>query len=127
MKSNHRLALGLFAAAIVGGAAVHGLHAQTKPPVYVVVELEQITDAKALAANTERSNANMPISKHGGRYIVRGAPTMALDGAAPKRVVIIAFDNMEAVKAWKDSADQKNVDAVRMKATKSRVYVVQGL
>jgi hypothetical protein len=39
MKSNHRLAMALTAGAVIGGALVQGLHAQTKPPVYVVTEI----------------------------------------------------------------------------------------
>ncbi len=34
MKTNYKIAIALVAGAAVGGAAVQGLHAQAKPPVY---------------------------------------------------------------------------------------------
>jgi len=44
-----------------------------------------------------------------------------------KRLVIISFDNMDKLKAWDNSAAQKEINAVRLKATKSRQFFVEGL
>ena len=38
MKTNYKVAIALIAGAAIGGAAIQGLHAQAKPPVYVVGE-----------------------------------------------------------------------------------------
>ena len=37
MKANRKLAIALIAGVAAGGAIMQGLHAQAKPPVYVVV------------------------------------------------------------------------------------------
>ena len=64
----------------------------------------------------------------GGRFIIRSNKPVALDGAAPpNRFVVIAFDSEEKAKAWHGSQAIKEVNAVRMKATKSRAFVVEGV
>jgi uncharacterized protein (DUF1330 family) len=42
----------------------------------------------------------------GGKYLVRTLEITAIDGATPKRFVIIAFDSAEKAKAWNVSDDQ---------------------
>jgi uncharacterized protein (DUF1330 family) len=42
-------------------------------------------------------------------------------------MIIIAFDSVEKAKAWNDSADQKKVNDVRLKATESRSFIVEGM
>jgi uncharacterized protein (DUF1330 family) len=51
----------------------------------------------------------------------------ASDGTPPNRFVVIAFDSLEKAKAWTASAAQKEVDAIRAKTTKSRVFYVEGM
>jgi hypothetical protein len=48
MASRSKVLLAALVGATVGGAAIHGLHAQAKPKAYVVSELETL-DAKAAA------------------------------------------------------------------------------
>ena len=67
------------------------------------------------------------MEKAGGKYIARTEKITSLDGTPPKRFVIIAFDNVDKAKAWNTSEDQKKVDAIRAKTTKSRVFVVEGI
>ena len=38
MKTNYKMAIALIAGVAIGGAAVQGLHAQAKPPGYVVID-----------------------------------------------------------------------------------------
>ena len=40
MKTNYKVAIALVAGAAIGGAAIQGLHAQAKPPVYVIAEID---------------------------------------------------------------------------------------
>ena len=48
MTSKSKIVLATLVGAAIGGAAIHGLHAQTKPKAYTVTELETL-DAKAAA------------------------------------------------------------------------------
>jgi uncharacterized protein (DUF1330 family) len=66
------------------------------------------------------------LAAFGGQYLVRTENITNLDGTPPKRFVVIAFDSMDKAKAWSSSPSQKEVDALRMKATKSRQFLVEG-
>ena len=50
---------------------------------------------------------------------------IALDGAAPKSFIVIAFQNMKKAKSYSES--MKEFTAARMKTTKSRSFIVEGL
>jgi uncharacterized protein (DUF1330 family) len=127
MFGKYKLALAILGAAAVGGLAVQGLHAQAKPPVYVVIDIAEVVDAQAQRANTDRPTASTPTTQQGGKYLSRNGNITALDGKPPARLILIAFDSVEKAKAWNDSADQKKVTDVRMKATKSRSFIVEGM
>jgi uncharacterized protein (DUF1330 family) len=66
------------------------------------------------------------VASMGGHYLIRTDQITATDGTPPQRFVIIAFDSMDKAKAWSSSAAQKEVDVIRMKATKSRPFLVEG-
>jgi hypothetical protein len=63
----------MLAGVALGGIAVQGLHAQAKPPVYVVIDVGEVTDPAGWAAITGRTQqAVESISKDfGGRYLAR--------------------------------------------------------
>jgi hypothetical protein len=48
MKTKYLLAIALLAGAVIGGAAIQGLHAQTKPPAFVVAEID-VTNQEGFA------------------------------------------------------------------------------
>jgi uncharacterized protein (DUF1330 family) len=127
MKSTYKVAIALAAGAAIGGVAIQGIHAQAKPPVYVVIDIGEVTDAEGLKANTDRPVASTPTAMQGGRYLTRTDKITALDGTPPKRMIIIAFDSPEKAQAWNNSADQKKVNEVRAKSTKSRSFIVEGM
>jgi len=126
MKSNHRLVVAAVAGVAVGGAFVHGLKAQATPPVYVVVAISEITDPEGFKAIPSKSGPDT-LAPFGGKYLIRTEKITALEGAAPKRFVVIAFDSVENAKAWKASDSSKTVDAIRNNTTKSSQFLVEGL
>jgi uncharacterized protein (DUF1330 family) len=112
--------MALVVGAALGAATIQTLHAQAKSPVYVVVDIDEITDAAGYAAIGGRTAqaAAAVFKDSGGRYLARTDKITALDGNAPKRSVIIAFDSKEKAQAWYNSAAQKEVTAIRTKTTK---------
>jgi uncharacterized protein (DUF1330 family) len=62
----------------------------------------------------------------GGRYVIRTNNIAGSDGTPPKRIIVIGFDSMEKLKAWYASPAQKEVDAIRLKTSKSRQFFVEG-
>jgi uncharacterized protein (DUF1330 family) len=124
---NQRIALGLtlLAGVAIGATAIQGLHAQAKPPTYVVVAIRNITDADGYKAVIEKAPAAMANS--GGHFVVRTDKITSLDGPPPKRFVLIAFDSPEKAQAWHTSAAQKEVDALRIKTSDSLSFMVEGM
>jgi uncharacterized protein (DUF1330 family) len=129
MRTKYKMALAVVAGAALGAAAIQGLQAQVKPPVYAIVDIAEITDAEGFKAIGQRSNeaAAAVFKELGGRYLARTDKITAIDGTPPKRFVLIAFDSLEKARAWNSSAPQQQVNTTRMKNTKSRVFVVEGM
>ncbi|MFZ0845624.1 MAG: DUF1330 domain-containing protein [Pseudolabrys sp.] len=124
MKDGFKLALTLIAGAAIGAAAAGALKAQARPPAFHVAETE-VFDRDGYVKNF--IPLADPITKAGGgRFLVRGGNPVAMDGDAPKgRVVILEFENMDKLKAWR--ASMKDADAVREKYAKTRTYAVEGV
>ena len=128
MKSQYAVALTLAVGFGLGATAIQGLHAQAKPPVYVVIDIDEIADAAGFKAVIDRGPGNdAAVKDTGGRFLVRTQNITAFDGTAPKRSIIIAFDSAEKAKAWNDAAYIKETNAIRIKTTKSRSYIVEGM
>ena len=124
MKKLFAPALGLVMGIAMGAAAVQGIHAQTKPPVYVVIPILKITDPETFKKIAAISGPSAAAA--GGRYIIRGGNTTKLDGTPPERLVVIAFDSVEKAKAWADSPATKQVTELRTKSTQSLSFIIEG-
>ncbi len=125
MKTRHAVAFAIAGAAL-GALAVEGLHAQAKPPVYVVNEID-VTDKAGFQTYAEAQSKL--IQKHGGRYVIRGGKIVAtLAGTPPSdRYTVYMFDNQDSMQAWRDDPAQKDGLATRDKVGKFRSFVVEGL
>ena len=126
MRIQRIIALAVAVGLSLGVIATWSLAAQAKRTFYVVIEVDEITDADGYKAMTKMGPANIVEVKHAdGRYFVRTDNIAALDGAAPKRFVMIAFDSMERANGFYQNT--KEMTAMRIKATKSRAFIVEGL
>src|SRR5271154_3488784 len=97
MTTKYTLTLAMLAGVGIGAAAVQVLHAQTKPPAYAVVELE-------VQNPDEFTKEFLPLaskvfSQAGGKFLARPGIATAIDGTAPNRVALIAFDSLDKVVA----------------------------
>jgi uncharacterized protein (DUF1330 family) len=111
--------------AIAVGLGLGGLAAQAKRSVYVVTEVDAIMDADSYKAMMKMSPVNIAEAKYvDGRYLASNEKVIALDGTAPKAIIIIAFDNVDKAKAYYENT--KEITALRMKGTKSRSFIVEG-
>jgi uncharacterized protein (DUF1330 family) len=67
------------------------------------------------------------IARHGGKYLVRGGATETKEGGwTPKRIVVLEFPTMEQARKWYHSPDYAPALALRLKAAKSKVILVEG-
>jgi len=62
----------------------------------------------------------------GGRYIVHGGKIVTFEGEPPGQYVVIAFDSMKKVQAWRASAAFKEMYDL-YKIGKLRVFAVEGV
>lgn len=107
MKTNYKLALTLLAGIALGGAAIQGLHAQARPPAYIVVDLN-VTDQDGFANNFAPMVEKI-IVDGGGKYLAGGRKIVMIEGAPSNRFVMFVFPNLDQAVATFTSAAYKNV------------------
>ena len=126
MKTNDKVAIALIAGAAIGGAATQGLHAQVKPPVYVVGEIT-VTNVDAYAKDFVPL-VRASIMNAGGKAVAASQNVTSLEGAPQtSRVTINAFDSLEKAKAWRAGAEYTAARKLGDKYATFRAYVVEGL
>lgn len=125
MEMKRKITFAMLAGAGLGAAVVQGLHAQAKPPIYVVIAIQKITDAEAYKPLPEKGQAAAEAA--GGRYLIRTAKITGLDGPPPARLALIEFDSLEKAQVWYNSAAQKEADVIRAKSTDSLAFIVEGV
>lgn len=125
MEMKRKIAFAMLAGAGLGAAVVQGLHAQAKPPIYVVIAIQKITDAEAYKPLPEKGQAAAEAA--GGRYLIRTGKITGLDGTPPVRLALIEFDSLEKAQVWYNSAAQKEADVIRAKSTDSLAFIVEGV
>jgi Domain of unknown function (DUF1330) len=86
MKSNYKVAVAMLAGVAVGAFVVQGLHAQAKPPIYVVAEI----DVSNLDAYLKEyvPLAQAAIKAADGRILAVGQNITLIEGTPPKRASI---------------------------------------
>lgn len=93
-------------------------------PGYVVAEVE-VTDP----ATYEEYRKRVPaiVAQYGGKYLVRGGAVEAREGNwTPKRLVVLEFPSMDRARAFHGSPEYAPALAMRGKAAKSKVILVEG-
>ena len=125
MKMHFVVLVSAVAGAMAGAAAVQALHAQAKPPAYVVGEID--VKNPELFAKEYVPNASKAVRDGGGKYLVGGGKSVSFYGEPPRRIAIMAFDNLEKAEAAFNSAAYKEAKAPGDKYATFRIYVVEGV
>jgi uncharacterized protein (DUF1330 family) len=123
MKTRYAVTLAMLAGAALGATAIQVLHAQAKPPAYLVIDVD-VTDAELY--KQYQAKARPLQSQYSARFIALGGTIEAFAGEPPKRAVIAVFDSLEKAQALRDSAAYKELVSVRDKASKYHAYIVEG-
>jgi len=125
MASKSKIVLAALVGASIGGAAIHGLHAQAKPKAYTITELETL-DSKAAADIAVRSAKTQEGA--GGRNLrTGGGKVTAMEGPPPpQRIAITEWDNLDKAQAFFKSKEWADMGPERDKALKTiRRYAVE--
>jgi uncharacterized protein (DUF1330 family) len=125
VKSRYAVALGMCAGIAVGAGAVQVLHAQTKPPVYMVA-INEVSDQEGYAKEY-LPRAQKAIKDHGGVYIAAGAGTQVAGGLPNGRVVILRWASMEALLGWRNSPEYQAALKMGEKYAKYNIIAVNGV
>jgi uncharacterized protein (DUF1330 family) len=126
MKTRYAVALAVVVGFGLGAVAVQGLHAQAKPPIYYIAEID-VTNVDAYAKEYA-PKAQALIKASGGRLLAAGQKVTALEGAPPKpRVAVQVWESMEKIQAWRDSAEFKENRKIGEKYATFRAFTVEGL
>lgn len=92
---------------------------------YLIVKTD-VTDPERF--EKYREAAPPVIEQYGGRYLVRGGATEALEGNPDEaRMVVLEFDSVEAAKAFWNSPEYGEAKKLRQGAANFDVLLVEGL
>jgi uncharacterized protein (DUF1330 family) len=125
LKTHLTVGLSVLAGAAVGAAAVQTLHAQAKPPAYVVGEID-VRDAEVFAKEYLLT-ASRTIRDGGGKYIVGGGKSVSFYGEPPKRIAVMMFESLEKAEATFNSEAYRTAKAAGDKVATFRIYAVEGI
>jgi uncharacterized protein (DUF1330 family) len=125
LKTYYSVAVSLLAGLAAGAGAVQALHAEAKPPAYVVSEMDLMDVA---SFNKEYVPAAMKaIADAGGQYVARNGRSVSLEGVPPKRIAIIKFDSLAKAEAAFNSQAYKDAQDKGGQYADFRVYAIEGV
>ena len=126
VKSKYKLLIAMLGGVGLGAAAVQGLHAQVKPPAYVISEID-VTDKDAYAKQYVPL-AVKALKESGQKQLAAGGKTAVISGEPPKsRIVLSVFENMEKAQAAYTSPEYLETRKIGDKYAKLRIFVVEGV
>ena len=118
-------ALTMLAGIAIGGLAVQRLHAQAKPPIYQITEIE-VTNMDAYMKDylpkMQAANKNS-----GGKILAASAKITRVTGSSPpQRVGIVVWKSLEQLQAARDLPEFKAARAIGDKYATFREFAVEG-
>ena len=91
---------------------------------YMIAEM-QVTNAEGY--ETYRTQVGATIEQYGGTYVVRGGAVEAIEGdAAPGRMVVLQFADVDAAKRWYNSPEYQAIVGLRQANSVGRLTLVEG-
>jgi len=126
MKARYTALAAAIAGFGLGAVTIDQLHAQAKPPVFYIGEID-VKNPEAYAKEYA-PKAQATIRKNGGKILAAGSDITVIEGAAPKgRIAVIQWDSVEKIKAWRNTAEYKEVRKIGDKYATFRAFVVAGV
>ena len=94
-------------------------------PAYVLADVT-VTDPPAM--EEYRKQVPATLAKYGGRFLVRGGAHQTVEGDwKPARLVVIEFPSLADARRWYDSEEYRGPKALRMRAGRTSVVIVDGV
>jgi len=130
MGARYKIGFVMLACLGLGALGSEALHGQARPPAYLIGQID-VNDPDGYAKEY-LPRAREIIKAHGGRLIAAagaaatGSQVVAIDGEAPKRVVIYMYPSMEDLQAWRNDPAYVQVRRVGEKYAKYHTFAVEG-
>ena len=125
MKTPLTIAVSILLGAALGGAAIQALHAQAKPPVYMIA-INEVRDPDGYAKEYVLP-AQKSVKDHGGEYIAAGPGTQVTGDLPHGPVVILRWESMEALQSWRNSPEFQAALKIGEKYAKFNIVAVNGM
>ena len=123
MKTRTSIALAVIAGFGLGAISIQTLHAQAKPPVYTVTEINISNNDGYMKEYAPKAQAL--IKAKGGKLIAAGSG-IAIEGAPAKRIAINQWESLEMAKGYYSSKEYKENRKIGDKYAKFRSMAVEG-
>ncbi|BDD83494.1 hypothetical protein TPB0596_32570 [Tsukamurella pulmonis] len=93
---------------------------------YLIVTVTATGSAEQLAEYRDRVGAT--VERFGGRYLARSSDGVALEGQwAGDQIVLVEFPDLDAARAWNESAEYRAIAPLRTENAASVRLLVEGL
>jgi uncharacterized protein (DUF1330 family) len=131
MSGKYKIGLVMLTCVASGALAGEELHSQAKAPAFLIGQID-VSDPDGYAREY-LPKAREIIKSHGGRLIAsggaaaNGTPVIAVDGEAPKRVIIYMYPDMESLLAWRNDPAYAEVRRAGEKYAKYHTFAVEGV
>jgi uncharacterized protein (DUF1330 family) len=125
LKTRYPVVVAFLAGAALGTVAIQVLHAETRPPAYVVSEIDVMDDA--LYNKGYVPLAAKALVDAGGKYIVHDGTSVSLFGTPPKRIAIIRFESLKKAEAALYSPAYKEAKKTGDESADFRIYAIEGV
>lgn len=110
----------------MGAIVVEGLHAQGKPPAYVISEIE-LANPEAYAKEYVPL-AQKALRDSGQKVLASGGKTVSLSGEPPRaRVVLSMFESLEKAQSAYTSPEYLEARKIGDRYGKLRIFAVEGV
>jgi len=130
MNARYKIAATMLTCAALGALGSEAVRGQARPPAYLIGQID-VSDPNGYAKEY-LPKAREIIKAHGGRLVAAagaaatGSQVVAVDGEAPKRVVVYVYPSMEALQAWRNDPAYVEVRHIGEKYAKYHTFAVEG-
>lgn len=124
MKTYLTVSFAMLTGMALGGFAMQGLHAQAKPPVYYIAEIDTANLDAYMKDYAPLAQASI---KAAGGKIIAGGTAKGVEGDPPKaRTVIQVWESEEQIQKWRSSPEYKKSREIGDKIAKFRALMING-
>ncbi|MET0537950.1 MAG: DUF1330 domain-containing protein [Xanthobacteraceae bacterium] len=107
----------------LGAAVIQTLHAQAKPPVYMVA-INEVSNQEGYTKEYVPP-AQKSVKDHGGVYVAAGPGTQVTGNLPNGPVVIVRWESMEALERWRNAPDFQAALKIGEKYAKFNIIAVE--